>query len=244
MSAMLSDGNKLLTGEDYSAAILSGRADRTARRAFQATVVRIATAGATILDFGAGTGIDAKTYAERGYRVLAYEPDPRMCEAFRRYCRQGLQGQQIELLECDYRDFLSSELEFAGRSIDLVTANFAPLNLVEDLNELFGRLRSITAPNARILASVLSPLFIGDIRYRWWWRNLPQMLRLGHFTFRGAAIVTRRSPANLAALAAPYFTLAGVGRHLPKGRLHRKVTPLWSPTLLASRYTILLFEKS
>ena len=39
--------------------------------------------GSTLLDFGCGTGIDALEYAQKGYRVLAYDNSPGMVGGIR-----------------------------------------------------------------------------------------------------------------------------------------------------------------
>lgn len=229
-----------LAGEIYTRAILANRADRLVRAAFQALVARILSPGATILDFGAGTGLDAKIYAECGYRVLAYDHDPQMCEAFRKHCHHALDARQIELLECDYQKFIASGSTLFSEPVNLVTANFAPFNLIDDVNELFGKLHALCVPKGRILVSVLSPFFYGDMRYGWWWRNLAELWHQGHFTVGVIWTVTRRSPANFALLAAPHFHLAAIGRGQPGSPLYRRA-PL---SLTASRYMFLLFEKS
>lgn len=229
-----------LAGDRYTRAILASSPDRLVRSAFQAMVASILTPGATILDFGAGTGLDAKVYAERGYRVLAYDPDPQMCEAFREHCRRGLDAGQIELVECDYQVFLASGSTLFRRPVNLVTADFAPFNLIDDVNELFGKLHALTIPRGRILVSVLSPFFVGDMRYSWWWRNLTDLWHQGHFTVGELWTVTRRTPANFALLAVPHFHLAAIGRARPGSPLRCSV-PL---SLTTSQYMFLLFEKS
>jgi len=52
------------TAATYVAAITAGEADRRARKAFQDLVLRIATPGAVLFDFGAGPGLDARFYAD------------------------------------------------------------------------------------------------------------------------------------------------------------------------------------
>lgn len=229
-------------GDAYTQQILARRMDRLARSAFQSCVSSLIAPGATIFDFGAGTGIDARSYASRGYRVLAYDHDPQMCDAFRRSSRPQLESGQIVLMEGEYRQFLASEPMFRGRKADLVTANFAPLNLVEDPPELFRKLRALTSAGGLVLASVLSTQFIGDMRFNWWWHNRSALRRDGHFTLRGIWTVTRRTPANFAALAAPHFRLAGVRGGLPGNRLHRVDSPMLTLPLMAGRYMFLLFE--
>jgi SAM-dependent methyltransferase len=232
------------TGEAYTQAITARRSDRLARSAFHDWVVRIVEPGAAIFDFGAGTGIDAKLYAERGYRVLAYDADPHMCEAFRRYCRRAIELQQIRLLEGDYQSFLASATLPLGHEVDLVTANFAPFSLIDDLHELFGKLQTLTVPKGRVLASVLSPFFIGDMKYRWWWSNRLKFWRQGHFSVKGALWnIARRSPANFEALAAPYFKLESVGRGFPGSRARSRTDPLLALPAAMSPYMFLLFIK-
>jgi FkbM family methyltransferase len=51
-------------------------------------------AGKTVIDVGANIGDTAVYFAERGARVIAYEPDPEMCELARRNAK--LNGLQIE----------------------------------------------------------------------------------------------------------------------------------------------------
>ena len=232
------------TGDAYTREILSHLGDRLARSAFQSCLSRLIAPGATIFDFGAGTGIDARCYAERGYRVLAYDQDPEMCDAFKRSCRPQLESGQIVLMEGAYEDFLAADPVFSGRKADLVTANFAPLNLIQDVPQLFRKLHTLSVPGARVLVSVLSTRFIGDMQFGWWWDNRSVLRQQGHFTLAGAWTVTRRTAANFAALAAPEFRLVGVRGGLPGNRLHSMASPLLALPLMLSRFMFLLFEKT
>ena len=63
--------------------------DLLARAAFQGLVSRHVPAGSTVLDFGCGTGIDALEYAQRGYRVLAYDNSRRHGGGIRAALRPG-----------------------------------------------------------------------------------------------------------------------------------------------------------
>jgi hypothetical protein len=62
-----------------------------------------------------------------------------------------------------------------------------------------------------VLVSVLSPYFVGDMRYGWWWRNAFRLRREGHYSVQGSqAPIVRRRLAEFAAHSAPYFTLKRV----------------------------------
>ena len=75
-------GSWLRPSEEYERAMSASESDRRARSAFQQLVLSIAPAGAALYDFGAGTGIDARFYAEHGFTVGAYDVDPAMREHF------------------------------------------------------------------------------------------------------------------------------------------------------------------
>jgi len=239
---------RIVAGAEYVEHITALESDRRARSAFQDLVLRIARPGGMLYDFGCGTGLDARFYAERGFAVRAYDVDPAMCEYFRAHCRDLIEAGRVTLEEGGYRDFLARNRAASG-GVDLVTANFAPLSLIDNLRELFATLHALTAPNGMVLASVLSPYFLGDLKYRWWWRNLPSLLRHGRYMVAGAqAPIVRRRVADFAAQSAPYFTLTGVFRGLPRrqpqrtGGSERSGRASW-PGLSTCRFMFLLFAR-
>jgi len=204
------------TGRDYADAITARQSDRRARSAFQNLVLKMARPGGAIFDFGAGPGIDARFYADRGLTVEAYDVDPAMREYFSVHCRDYIQAGKIILHGGTYREFLERDAGSRGYEVDLVTANFAPLNLVDDLPDLFAKLHVLTGRDGIVLASVLSPYFVGDLKYGWWWRNALRLWRDGHFSVLShQGGITRRRLADFAAQCSPYFTLERVYRGLP-----------------------------
>jgi SAM-dependent methyltransferase len=243
--------SEIHTGARYVEALSALPSDRLARSAFQDLVLRIARPGAALFDFGAGPGIDARFYAGFGFRVGAYDVDPGMCDFFSVHCGALIQAGQIELHTGTYPDFLASEAPAGATRADLVTSNFAPLNLIEDLRSLFLKFHALTAPDGKVLASVLSPYFLGDLRYRWWWSNCRQLWRKGHFAVPGArGPIVRRRLADFAAQSAPYFALKRVFPGLPSIRerdahgidMSRRGSRAWL-RLMNCRFMFLLFEK-
>ncbi len=243
--------SKTLAGEQYVEQITALESDRRARSAFQDLVLRIAPPGGTLFDFGAGPGIDARFFAERGFTVEAYDVDPKMCAFFAEYCRNVIDSGRVTL-ECgDYREFLARNTRDSGRPADLVISNFAPLNLVDDLHELFAKFHALTGPNGRVFTSVLSPYFIGGIKTPRWWHNTARLWRDGHVFMPGpqAPHMLRRL-ADFNALSSPYFRLARVFRGLPsypKGSngvdMSRSGRYAAWLGLATSRFMFLLFEK-
>jgi SAM-dependent methyltransferase len=240
------------TGEQYFKHITSLEADRRARAAFQALALETAPRGGALFDFGAGPGIDARFFAERGFTVEAYDVDPAMCEFLAEYCGDFIDAGRIALHCGSYRDFLSREVPRGARRADLVISNFAPLNLIEDLTALFAKFHALSSSNGRVLASVLNPYCWNDMRYPWWWRKLPEFRREGYYFMPGPqAPHMRRGLADFAARSLPYFRLTRVFRGLPNsdGRAPSGI-PACGPGgrpwlhLGAARFMFLLFERN
>ena len=242
--------SEIHTGAGYVEAITALQSDRRARSAFQDLVLRIASPGAALYDFGAGPGIDARFYAERGFSVGAYDVDPGMREYFRDYCHESMQAGRVALDIGTYREFLAHKTAGEGH-VELVTSNFAPLNLVDDLRDLFAKFHSLTLPGGKVLASVLSPYFIGDLKYGWWWRNSLRLWRDGRYSVAGAhSPIIRRRLADFAGQSAPYFALTRVFPGLPQfWRRHPNGVDMsrggrhaWL-RMTTCRFMFLLFEK-
>lgn len=196
---------------------MTRESDRRARAAFRALVMRLAPPGGVVFDFGAGAGLDTKYFAEHGLTVRAYDNDPRMSAFLAHHCHDLIESGRVELETGSYEEFLArGHADEEERRAALVAANFAPLNLIADLPILFARLHSLTAPEGRVVASVLNPFFIWDAKYGWWWRNLPRLWRIGRYALEGAdGEIVRRTPADFAAQCSPWFTLERLHRGLP-----------------------------
>jgi SAM-dependent methyltransferase len=215
-------------GAQYVRQITAQESDRSTRSAFQELVLSLVPNGAALFDFGAGPGIDARFFAQRGFTIDAYEVDPRMREFFAGHCRDLIEQGRVRLDGSPYRDFLGRRPAANTRRADLVISNFAPLNLVDNLRELFAKFHALTAPGGKVLANVLNPCFIGDMRFLAWWRGAPRLWRDGELFLPGPqAPYYRRLPGNFRAASAPHFRLTRVFRGLPLGR-----------------YMFLLFEKT
>jgi SAM-dependent methyltransferase len=239
-------------GAAYVSHINSQESDRRTRAVFRDLVLRVASPGARLFDFGAGPGIDARYFAERGFTVDAYDVDPRMREFFADHCRDLMDSGRVTLDSGTFRDFLTRPIPPTRPRADLVISNFAPLNLVDDLHELFGKFHALTGPQGKVLASVLNPCFRGEMRSRWWWRRAPRLWRDGQVFMPGpqAPHYRRRLP-HFRTVSAPHFRLSRVFPDLPSRGggsasgvdLQRSGRFGWLH-LVHSRFIFLLFEKT
>jgi len=207
------------TGAQYHELIQASRRARRTRARFQELALELLPARADVLDFGAGTGIDAKAYSARGHRTFVYEPSASMRAHLGRHCREEIANGNVVMVASP-----------AARKVKAVTANFAVLNHFADHAPVFEGFARVVEPDGFVLASMLSPWYVADLRRRWWWTNLPRLLRNGQYPGNGESGVHRFAPRAVARAAAPHFRLERV---IPQG-----------PGLTAGLYMFLLLRRT
>lgn len=190
---------------EYDAAVDGQRANGRLRAAFQQRVAAAAGAGGTILDFGCGTGTDALWYASRRHRVIAYDISDAMLGVLRRRCAAEVSSGAIVPVAGDMvalRRVLEREAPVAA-----IAANFAALNHVADLAPLLAELGRHTAPRGALIASVLNPTSIADLRTRWWWRGALRSPWTGSIRLDGLVTTYRHLERTVRRAARPAFEL-------------------------------------
>jgi SAM-dependent methyltransferase len=187
------------TGEQYHNVMLASPRDLTVRHRFQKMALELLPEGADVLDFGAGTGIDAKAYAARGHLTFVHEPSAAMREYLAHYCRDEIAREAI----------LPMASPLACK-VQAVTANFAVLNHFADHTSLFGELSRVVQQGGFVLASMLNPYYLGDARYGWWRANVMNLMRSGHYAVDSESRIHRFAPRVVARAAAPHFRLERV----------------------------------
>ncbi len=183
--------------------MLASRRARNVRRRFQNMALDLLPAGAAVLDFGAGTGIDARAYAARGHPTLVYEPSQPMRECLARHCREEIARKAIVPVGLPLT-----------RKVQAVTANFAVLNHFAEHASLFETLARVVDRGGFVLASMLSPYYLGDARHEWWRANVMNLVRDGHYPSPGESGIHRFAPRVVVQAAAPHFRLE---RLVPRG---------------------------
>jgi SAM-dependent methyltransferase len=191
------------TGEQYHKFILASRRDQVVRDRFQKIALDLLPAGADVLDFGAGTGIDAKVYVAKGHQTFVYDPSEAMCDYLAQYCRDEIARKTMITV--------ASPLTC---KVQAVTANFAVLNHFADHTLLFEELSRVVDQGGFVLANMLNPFYLGDARYGWWRANIINLVRRGHYAIESESRIHRFTPGVVARAAAPYFRLE---RLIPRG---------------------------
>lgn len=206
-------------GKAYHEFMLASPRDRKVRERFQHLALQVMPPRGTILDFGAGTGIDAKSYAAKGFKVLVHEPSEANLGCLREYCRQEIVDGKIRTTDMS-----------ATENVQMIVANFAVLNLIDDHRPLFAKFASLLAPRGFVLVSLLNPFFLSDVRYAWWRGNLGQLIAKGAYAVEGEFYpIYRFVPSVVARAARPDFSVL------------RRV-PAWL-RLATSPYVFVLFQK-
>lgn len=179
---------------------------RRHRACFWAMAAALLPSRAHILDFGAGTGIDAAHYAQAGHTVVAYDISPGMMSVLSERCATAIASGTIHPV-CGTLDDLRGS--HAGLSpFDAVISNFAVLNLIRDLDPVIRHFASVVRQGGLLLLTVQNPWFLGDITTIGFWRAW-----LGFFTshrllrYESAATgeTWRHLPTQVRRLARPEF---------------------------------------
>ena len=242
--------------ESYDDLMAATATSSLARDAFRQLVLSSVPSGA-LLDFGCGTGTDAIWFAERGFRVLAYDNSSRMIERTRAKGAKLIEQGVLTTQASTYQEFLSSEPE---RSFDAVISNFGVLSHVEDLAPLLQAFSRRLAGDGCLIANVLNPLFWKDMSHGWWWKSARDSFGTGMLRVSAGEIETyRHFPSRIIEAASPWFSLrkmAGVGTLLrrngpthdwrrPKSLAERVDKACWTtfPFCMIGQHLFLVFER-
>ena len=154
---------------------MSGPDDTWIRSAFWDFVAARIPREARVLDFGCGTGIDAAHYVEQGHQVLAYDNSARMIDTVRRRCAVEIAGGVVDAWSAPYEGFRESLRERPAFTV--VTANFAAVNHLPDVDVWLDALAERAPGECTVLVSSLNACPLLDLRRRAFWRRA---LRGGH----------------------------------------------------------------
>ncbi|HYR86742.1 MAG TPA: methyltransferase domain-containing protein [Terriglobia bacterium] len=193
---------------EYDACMAKHAGNAWVRGAFRHVVEQIVAPGSLLLDFGCGTGTDSLWYAQRGYRVLAYDNAPGMMAELERKCAQEIALGKVVPLYADY-DHFRQVLQREPRP-QAIVSNFAALNHLRELRPLFSVFAANLEPPGQVIANVLNPLFWQDLIHPWWWRPLLRGIQTGYISCVWEEVSTyRHFMGPISRAARPHFVKVG-----------------------------------
>ncbi|MCC4589089.1 class I SAM-dependent methyltransferase [Xanthomonas melonis] len=129
------------------------------------TVAAQLPVGASLVDLGCGTGLDAGEFARRGYRVLATDWSPAMVERTRQ--RAAAQGLETRLAAAHVG---IQQLDQLAGPFDGMYSNFGPLNCAPDLPAVAAQCARLLRADGCLVFSVIGRICPWEI---------------GHYALRG-----------------------------------------------------------
>lgn len=162
-------------------------------------------APARILDFGAGTGIDAKHFAQLGHHVTAYDVSPGMLAVLERRCAPEMAaGTVVPVFAPPHR---AREPLAAGAPYDAILCNFAVFTLIRTLSDTFRLFGELVRPGGAVLICIQNPWWPEEMRMRSFWRGLMMMPVRGVISYPGSQSGEsyRHTPWQMHRAARPQF---------------------------------------
>ncbi|HEU4651594.1 MAG TPA: class I SAM-dependent methyltransferase [Croceibacterium sp.] len=186
-------------------AVLDSPGNRRLRECFWRYVEAAVPRPARLLDFGAGSGIDAAHFAALGHDVTAYDLSEAMIAILQRRCAAAIADGKVTALAGPL-DAVQGKLA-ARAPFDAIVSNFAVFSTIARLDPLFRRLGALARPGAPLIASIQNPWYPGDMRSTAFWRALLAAPFTGSLRYPSAGLrhVHHYTPGQLRRAARPAF---------------------------------------
>lgn len=139
---------------EYNDILNSNEGNRYIRKKVADEFQRIVQEG-TVLDFGGGTGLDLPWLVQNNYDIIFCEPSMGMRKEAEERSKK-LSSTQIRFLE-DFETsfrYWNKEQPFKEK-VDAILANFAVVNCISDIDQLFKKLAIMLRPGGHLIALVL-----------------------------------------------------------------------------------------
>jgi len=201
----------------YNRVLLGDASNLPVRQRVKEKLLGLLKSG-TVLDFGAGTGLDLH-WMTANYQVFFCEPSVAMRAKAIQYNNDSLRSDNIVFLDGAATDFNTWQetLPFPQKA-DAILSNFGPVNCIPNIGLLFNRLALAIKPGGHCLLLLLDLGF--RKRLKWHRRNAllsllpgrPFEMYLREGPYRQTVYL--HTPAAIKKAAAPYFNYCS---HEPLG---------------------------
>jgi SAM-dependent methyltransferase len=175
------------------------------RRRVWAVAEALAPRHARILDFGAGTGLDAEHFAALGHHVTAYDTSEGMVDVLRRRCDGQIAAGRVATLIGSLGEVRSAVV--AGGPYDIVLCNFAVFSLLPRLGETFRLFGEVVRSGGAVVTCMQNPWWPGEVRLRQFWRALARTPFVGviRYAYDGSGQSFRHTAGQVRRAARPEF---------------------------------------
>ncbi len=147
---------------------------RRLRAKIYSVVESLLQPGSTILDINCGTGIDALSFANHGFRVFGSDISEQMIKT----ARSKSKREKVKNVKFNVASFESISRDIVP-TVDLVLSNFGGLNCTSNLAAAARAIASVTKPGGYFVAVIMPPFSLWEsISYlaRFEWRNATRRL--------------------------------------------------------------------
>lgn len=193
-----------LIAADYDAQIDTPD-NRAIRQCFWSRAQTALSPHSRILDFGAGSGIDAHHFTQLGHFVAAYDCSEGMLAVLRERCASAI--------ACKSLVPLGGALDEAAPALqrlapfDAILSNFAVFSLISEPRPVFELFASLVRPGALVLIAIQNPWRPAQLRTRGFWRALAERPFTGTLRYRSpeSGHIFQHTPGQLVRAASPAF---------------------------------------
>jgi SAM-dependent methyltransferase len=192
------------TASTYDAALDTPEARRH-RRCFWHAVAPLLPPHARLLDFGAGTGLDAEHYAAAGHTVTAYDISPEMMAVLSQRCAAPIASGTVRPVVGTLDDLCRTVRGVPP--FDAAVCNFAVFSLIRDLQPVFRALGAMVRPGGTVIVSIQNPWSRRDVASGAFWSALWSFARHGVMRYDSVDTgdVWRHLPVQVSRAARPEF---------------------------------------
>ena len=144
--------------------------NQAVRECFWRCADSVLKASSRILDFGAGTGLDAERFASLGHSVTAYDISSGMLDVLRQRCAAQIAEGSVATIGGPLEE--ASAVLFDLGPFDAVISNFAVFSTIADLGPVFELLASALKKGGLLLILIQNPWDSAHLTTLAFWKSL------------------------------------------------------------------------
>ena len=179
--------------------------NRAVRECFWKCAESVLPVPSHILDFGAGTGIDAEHFAELGHFVTAYDTSRGMLAVLRKRCDKHIERGSVVAVTGTLDETSAVLAKFAP--FDAVLSNFAVFSTIDDLAPVLVLFARLLRRGGLVLIVIQNPWDSAHLASWSFWRSLLASRFTGSLPYESSELgfVRHRTPGQIVRAASRDF---------------------------------------